>query len=127
MRKNNKLIKGVSDVGLDGILNLLVLSFNNYYSYRFNKQDILIHRNDFEISEVLYSNSDMNDRYNLHLSINMLNNDINVPQIHEIIIVTDSNLLEATCKMHFNHPQADDDYYCFMFAIREIDDWFTYY
>lgn len=122
MRENNKLIKGVSNFGLDNILDLLVLSFNNYYG-----DDTFIHTNDFEISEVLYSNSDMNSIYNLHLSIKMLNHDINIPQIHEIIITTNSNLLEATCKIHFNHPSIKDDYFCFMFAIEEDDDWFEYY
>lgn len=123
----NKLIKGVSEDGLNKILDILVISFNGYYN-KYNNRDMLIDKNDFEISKVLYSNSDMCSIYNLHLKINMLNKDTNKTQIREIIIITNSNLLEATCKMHFNHPKIEQDYFYFVFDIDGDDDnWFTYY
>lgn len=118
----NKLIKGITDDGLDNILDLLVISFNNYYG-----GDVYMDRNDFEISEVLYSNSDMNSIYNLHLSIKMLNHTINTPQIKEIIITTNSISLEATCKVHFSNPSIVDDYFYFVFDIEKDDEWFEYY
>lgn len=53
----NKLIKGITDNGMSNILDLLILSFNNYYCY--GSEHMYIDRNDFEISEVIYDNSDM--------------------------------------------------------------------
>mgnify|MGYP000900858336 CR=1 FL=1 len=60
----NKLIKGITDDGMSNILDLLILSFNNYYCC--GSEHMHIDRNDFEISEVIYDNSDMINTYNKH-------------------------------------------------------------
>lgn len=67
----NKLIKGITDDGMSNILDLLILSFNNYYSC--GSERMHIDRNDFEISEVIYDNSDMINTYNKHLKYNYAN------------------------------------------------------
>ena len=41
---------------MSNILDLLILAFNNYYSC--GSEHMHIDRNDFEISEVIYDNSD---------------------------------------------------------------------
>lgn len=123
----NKLIKGITDDGMSNILDLLILSFNNYY--RYGSERMHIDRNDFEISEVIYDNSDMINTYNKHLLINMLNSD-KVP-LRELIITTKSNESEAIVKVFFeNNILENTSVFSFMFRIDtddKSDEWFEYY
>ena len=122
----NKLIKGITDDGMSNILDLLILSFNNYYC---GSEHMHIDRNDFEISEVIYDNSDMINTYNKHLLINMLNPD--KVQLRELIITTKSNESEAIVKVFFENNMLDNaSVFSFMFRIDmhdKSDEWFEYY
>ena len=123
----NKLIKGITDDGMSNILDLLILSFNNYYSC--GSERMHIDRNDFEISEVIYDNSDMINTYNKHLLINMLNP--NKVPLRELIITTKSNESEAIVKVFFeNNILENTSVFSFMFRIDthdKSDEWFEYY
>ena len=123
----NKLIKGITDDGMSNILDLLILSFNGYY--RYGDDYMRINRNDFEISEVIYDNSDMINTYNKHLLINMLNHD--KVQLRELIITTKSNESEARDKVFFENNTFDDaNIFSFIFRIDthdKSDEWFEYY
>ena len=123
----NKLIKGITDDGMSNILDLLILSFNNYYCC--GSERMHIDRNDFEISEVIYDNSDMINTYNKHLLINMLNP--NKVQLRELIITTKSNESEAIVKVFFeNNILENTSVFSFMFIIDthdKSDEWFEYY
>lgn len=124
---NNKLIKGITDDGMSNILDLLILSFNNYYYC--GSERMHIDRNDFEISEVIYDNSDMINTYNKHLLINMLNP--NKVQLRELIITTISNESEAIVKVFFeNNILENTSIFSVMFRIDthdKSDEWFEYY